>query len=422
MIIQVEPINLNNYLKYFGPYVYYFYLKEDEENQKLVYSIRKIANQFNFIKTLEIDWKKYYSYHGKVKISKMYKVYLYSNGEKVKSLNNPNERFLNDLYVECIKLHNEKMQSKINKIGSKNKLKLLKNNQNVKSNVNKKKRQSDISQQNYRRRSLLKPLINIKIEQKPHENSNKCDHFHIVENKKLSNVHKERNKKAKLMKNKHKNQDLNNNKNTNKNRDNGILNFENTILNRTRYDLKNNALLHKDLSYESYSFKDTKSDIFISNNAENSILMQGSDVKCINSDTNNIKNINLIKINKPHKDQKSFAKYSQIKLSDLDERDIKINKANDFNIKVYNNITLNKPDHIHKDKSSEIKLSLLSKNIKSFKEYQKNHEEVNYKFYTSNLSNHLNTNKCSKSTEPTFLRTSVIVRNKKYEEKPQKDI
>lgn len=118
MVKIINPKMLNSYLRHRGPYLCYFNYKYDENNKIIVTNMRKLSSIYNILDILEIDWLKYQSFQKIHNVDDIGCVKLFSEGKLLLSRNFPNFHEIAELFIECIKLHNIKINIQINKIGT----------------------------------------------------------------------------------------------------------------------------------------------------------------------------------------------------------------------------------------------------------------------------------------------------------------
>lgn len=152
----IHPRLLKTHLRNKGPYLYYFNYKKDEYNQILVRNMRKLASIYTDLDILELDLLKFQIFQKYNDIRDTNCVKLFTNGKLYLYKNYPDSDDLAELFIECIKLHNEKIQIQLDKVGSRPlKSTILKINDNF-SNKNKLKMTYDQTIKYRKKRHMLR--------------------------------------------------------------------------------------------------------------------------------------------------------------------------------------------------------------------------------------------------------------------------
>lgn len=125
MIKNLHPNKLYHFVWHKGPYIVFYSNNEDETNQNILNFIRQLDSQYKKLNVFEIEWKEQLKYNYYSNIQMMNTVYLYSNGKQIIKNFEPSKNNLIDLFDQAVRIHNEKVCSKVENLGIKtlNKLK-----------------------------------------------------------------------------------------------------------------------------------------------------------------------------------------------------------------------------------------------------------------------------------------------------------
>lgn len=100
-----------------GPYLVFYNEHDDEINRKIVDLIYKLDHKFRKLKIFEISWKYQLKYNFASNKQMLNTVKLYAFGEIFIQKLNPDEKEINNLFDQAVKIHNENICSKVENVG-----------------------------------------------------------------------------------------------------------------------------------------------------------------------------------------------------------------------------------------------------------------------------------------------------------------
>lgn len=119
MVKTLDPRNLLNRMRHFGPYLFFYNTDIYSSNDKMIEYINKLSSEYPKLSVFQLDWKLFKKIYPMTPPEETDKIFLYSKSKIIDEKFKHNKEDIDDIFKEAIKLHNIKIENKAKNIGMK---------------------------------------------------------------------------------------------------------------------------------------------------------------------------------------------------------------------------------------------------------------------------------------------------------------